>query len=528
MSGTPEVPERLKPIREAAKKDLFFFARHVLKYDWLHERVHGPICALLSNMANKRVMITMPRNYFKSVVATISYPLWRAVNDPNVTILMAMNKADNASAKLRELRQHVENNTTFQALFPEIIPDFAHTQWGDKWATVNRSSQSGTPTFSVTGASGSVISQHYDEIIMDDLVTANKDDMTGTDILPSNQDIEKGIGWYRTSISLLRDTRNGRLIHVGTRWATKDVIEFILRTNEEFARNHYNLRAAEKWPEGPPTFPERYPMDVLREVEQTVGSTIFRLWYLNEPVDPKEIVFALDDGHYYDPALLAARLDALPHYVGVDLAISDRSEADNNAIVVIAVDEANNRYVRQVTYGKFQPMELIDLLFAVNNRYHPRVMGIEAQAYQAFLPKVMSHFMRLRDTPIPIVPIMRGSNEGTDLRVMALQPFLHNRMLFLHRGLTDLIREMQDFRLDRKRRGHDDALSALADAVRLSAQAASVARKERLTAEEIRQNMAEGRRRAYSADAAIEELTKPTSQSIFDAQTAGQRFAYLN
>lgn len=459
--------DNLKHIRALAQKDLFFFAQGILGYEWLNPRVHRPICQRLQDTKKRRVNVTMPRNFYKSVLATISYPLWRAINNPEITILIAMNRIDNASTKLRELQQHVESNSLFRALFPEVIPDFAHVPWGEKRATLRRTLSFGTPTFTVAGAGTKVISQHYDEIIMDDLVTAGKDDVSGGEILPKVQDIDEAINWYRQAIALLRDPREGRILNVGTRWAEKDLVEYILR-NKEFAENNYSIKAAETWPDGPATFPERYPMELLREIESMTGSTIFRLWYLNEPIDPHEIVFNLKEEHFYAPGPVEAKLNALPHYTAVDLSVGATAQSDNTAIVTVAVDENNTRWVRDVKYGKFTPDILIDLLFATYDQYKPRVMGIESVAYQAFLPRVMQHFMRERDCPLPLREIKRGGKVSKQTRILAVQPFLQSGMLMIPNGCRDLETEMRDFRLDAKRSGHDDALDALADAVRLS------------------------------------------------------------
>ena len=516
----------VQKMAELGRKDLFFFCKGILRYDKLDPEIHGPICERLQDLSIKRVNQTMPRNFFKTTVGTIGYGCWRPTLDPNVTILIAMNKMDNAAGKLREVRQQYEHNPILRACYPEIIPDFAHTTWGDRGASVRRTAVSGTPTWTPTGAGGDVISGHWDEIIMDDLATATRDRFSDEDILPSTEDVAKAIGWYRQSVSLLKDPRQGRIMNIGTRWGLKDLVEFILRTSDDFRAHSWELKALDS-PEGHPiesftdaaglrrfrlrgmpTFPAMYPIEVLESILAQTGSTIFSLWYLNEPVDPSELVFALDDGHFYDQAALAAKLDALPHYTAVDLAISDKAGADNTAVVTVAVDAENNRYVRDVRYGRLNPMETIDVLFGVYERYKPRVIGIESVAYQAFLPRVLPHFMKEKDVYLPLRELPRGGAVSKASRIRVLQPFLQARKLFLARGACRALEvEMRDYREDDRRSGHDDALDALADAVRLSERPSApvaVKKRERITPEE----WAKIERDLASVDIAVAEAIK--------------------
>jgi len=527
--GKAATPE-LQRLRDMGLRDLFGFAAGILGYDKLERDVHGPLCEALQNPARTRINATMPRKFYKSTLCTIAYPLWRGVRHPDVTFLLTMNTVDNAKIKLKELQGHVERNPLFRGCYPEVIPDF-NKGWSAESCSLRRSSLKGTPTFSVAGATTRVISRAVDEIVMDDLLTAKPDDSTGDEILPTNDDIQQAIGWYKQSLSLLNDPEHGRLLNVGTRWAQKDLVEYVLRTNERFRANNFEFRAVKgEWgsPDCVATMPRSYPMSALQEIAETAGSTIFRLWYLNEPIDPSELVFDLTGENFYDPTEAEKGwAESLRCYTAVDLAYSDSEKADNTAVVTIGVDSNGIRYVLDVRYGKYNPMTIIEILFGVNERWNPRIIGIESVAAQAMLPRILPHFEAERGERLPVKEIKRGGKASKEYRIVSgLQPFVERGTLKLPRGRAKpLEAEMRDFRMDAKRRGHDDALDALSDAVNLSKTAIlpKPPRERRHITTEA--EWADFYKKFYSVDEAVDALLRDEKRGEWYA--APNEFSYL-
>ena len=482
----PEVPDELKDVRRWADNSLFYFARYVLGYDKLVQRVHEPICQMLQNETLTRVNITMPRKWFKTTLATIAYALWKpCAKRINHTMLIAMNTVENAKPKLREIRQHVESNNRFRAVYPEVIPDFNSTTWGAEHATLRRTGIHGTPTWSIAGATSAVVSGAWDELILDDLLTANENEVVGEEVLPGAKDIVRAIRWFKKSISLLNDPLHGRINNIGTRWGEKDLVQYVLKNNREFAANTYDLRAVDgleiatdkdgffRIVAGKATMPEVYSIEALDLILQQQGSTLFRLWYQNEPIDAAELIFNLDpvDNFFKPNEMLADWEDGLRKYTGVDLAYSDKEKADNTSILTIGVDENQIRYVLDLQYGKFQPMETVERLFGVYERYKPRVIGLPKIAAEVLMAKFMPVFMRMKDQALPIRDMPRGGETTKEQRIIAgIQPWVEQRMLKLARvdRIKPLEVEMRDFRIDRHRSGKRDALDALSDAIELS------------------------------------------------------------
>ena len=128
--------DQLAFMRKQALGDLFFFARTVLGLTFLEAVLHAPLCDFLMNQ-DKRTVVILPRSFLKTSI-TRAYLIWRVLHNPNIRILYVTNSEPNAKKFVHAIKDVFERNILFQLLFPEIIPDFAHTRWSDLSAEVQR------------------------------------------------------------------------------------------------------------------------------------------------------------------------------------------------------------------------------------------------------------------------------------------------------------------------------------------------------------------------------------------------------
>ena len=79
----------LDKLRETGKKSLFFLARAILGFHDLDAKIHLPICSELQNYKkHPKTIIVLPRDWFKSTLGSIAYPVWRVINNPNIRALI--------------------------------------------------------------------------------------------------------------------------------------------------------------------------------------------------------------------------------------------------------------------------------------------------------------------------------------------------------------------------------------------------------------------------------------------------------
>ena len=267
-------------LREEAKKSLFFLARAIVGFSDLDPLIHKPVCDTIQDYEhNPRVTVELPRTWFKSSICSIAYPIWRAINNPNVRILIAQNIYTNATKKMQAIKGVFDKNALFRTLFFDVLPT-KDCRWSTECLEVKRSMPHPEGTFEAVGVGTTATSRHYDVIIEDDTIAPKKDDLTGIVQQPTQMDIERAIGWHNLCHPMLLHPTKSQIIVVGTRWAERDLLGFIYSKFAEYVR--IKKAACEKDGEaatleegGKPTWPDRFGADVLDAIARQEGPYMF-------------------------------------------------------------------------------------------------------------------------------------------------------------------------------------------------------------------------------------------------------------
>ncbi len=269
-----------KVIQELAakgRKSLFFLTKAILGFDKFSVEIHKPLCDLIQDYEkNTRNCLILPRGWYKSTMATIAYPIWRAINNPESRGLIVQNTYTNACGKLGAIKQIFETNELFKLLYPEILPTRDHT-WAKDAATVNRHGAYPEATWEAAGTGTQKTGQHYDYIIEDDTVSPDKDNLTGAMLQPTQAEIEKAIGWFRLATPLLIEPVDSQRIVVGTRWAENDLLGFIIDNHPEYNILTRAVRETDGRPDpaGEIQWSKRFGESVLKALEVDLGPYCF-------------------------------------------------------------------------------------------------------------------------------------------------------------------------------------------------------------------------------------------------------------
>ena len=258
--------------------------------------IHQYYCFFMQK-ASSRKQIEMPRGFLKTCIASIAYPIWitlpRKEADefpiginpkdhfynlgPNLRILIASYVVANSMKMISLIRRTYERNTMLRLLFPEVIPDnFQKVKWSDTEACIKRDRDFTECTFEAGGIGGSTTSRHYDLIIEDDLIYACKDDFSGRELQPNQEDIDKAVGWHKLAMSLLVPGNHTKIYNVGTRWAKHDLIDFI-RTNEPEYEIFQRAATVDRTftSHSEPTWKEMYDLKKLDQIRHSQGPFLF-------------------------------------------------------------------------------------------------------------------------------------------------------------------------------------------------------------------------------------------------------------
>jgi len=449
---SPEVIQKLKTV---ALNDFFFFSKVVLNYRDLSPTLHGDICHFLMNLKKGVALLNIPRGFYKSTLATICYPLWRAVRDPDIRILVESKSERLASDSINEIRGRVQTAELFQLLFPERLPNFKskEARWSSKAASLRRPREWKEATFEAAGAGTRVIGRHYHLIIEDDPIYPEFDQMTGMQSVPSDEDVQKAIGWHELRLPLMIPPATERLtLCVGTRWKKYDFIDYIKRTTPDLLA--FERPAIEN---GKAIFPEQMSLERLSTLRASMSRYTWASQYMNSPVADADIVFRESWIKEFDRAP-----NGLRKVMTVDPAISMRENACDSAIVVVGVAPNGRRYVLDTWNKHVNVTALVDQIFSMVKKNldgeKTRLVGVEVVAYQAALEQILREEMHKRDYYFTVVQLKpKTVDHHKDHRIQALVPYFENGAIFLRKGQVELRQQLVDYPAPKK-----DLVDALA------------------------------------------------------------------
>ena len=221
LEGLADRVEGLKGDDRAAYDDLEFFSRYVIGWDNPRYKVNSPflkkIYETLQHSPDDDLLILGPRGSAKSSAISVTYTAWRIGRNPLVLFLLAFASAEKQGfAFSRQLQQIITGNPRFSKIFGELKPP-ATEKWTESEFIVKRPTPpSGLkdPTVAIVGLGSNVPSKRSDEIIVDDIVTAEN---AYSPILRAKVE--------RFVIQTLFPTcvPTGRKIIVGSRWDPRDL-----------------------------------------------------------------------------------------------------------------------------------------------------------------------------------------------------------------------------------------------------------------------------------------------------------------
>lgn len=452
-------PEDLrKDLAELGKSDLFFFAQGVLGYKDMTVGCHGPLCSFIQSNTAQFKMMLMPRDHFKTSVVTIAGNMQKAVRDSERRILIANESATNAERFLRAIRQHAENNKIFRALYGKSIPkDVRKARWNDQELDFAREGSYPEPTFDTIGMTGASTSRHFTDICIDDPISE--------EAVKSDKVMQDTINRLSSFTDLLVKPKDDQIWLVGTRWAYWDVYSWFLKTFGsqvgQFVRSVVE--------DGEIIFPELISPEILALKRQALGEYRFSCTQMNNPRNADAQDLNVADLRWWkwlgDDAvelvdeqgkqLRVVRLDQMDITVTFDPAPAETITSDRNAIVTCGITPWDEVVVLDVFAKRCTPLEAMEHLFWLRQRFAPRAFGIEGVAYQ----KAFKYFLKAEcDRRGVWMRVEELKAQGKkEVRIRGLQPVMATHRLYILPTQHQLRNEMSEFPLGE----HDDALDAL-------------------------------------------------------------------
>lgn len=280
------------------------------------------------------LIISMPPRHGKTVAVSKLFPAWFLAEHPDYRVILASYGMTLAQKNSRFSR-NIINGAAFKQLYPHI--ELAHdSKAADAWDLLGHEGG-----MDAVGVSAGVTGKGGHLIIIDDPVKSREE-------AESEKYREKTWDWYTDDIYSRREP-GGAIVVIMTRWHQDDLAGRLIR-NEPDKWRLLNIPAIAEANDpmgrniGEALWPERFPINVLRDIEGTMGDYSFSALYQQRPVPAEGGIFKRAWFH---------RVSHTPEIVHTvrywDLAMSSKETADYTVGVKIGQAQDGHYYILDVT-----------------------------------------------------------------------------------------------------------------------------------------------------------------------------------
>jgi predicted phage terminase large subunit-like protein len=452
-----------------------------------------------------RRLILMPRGHLKSTINTTLYTLWRLYRNPELRIFVGCNKQTLSFSFIRELRQWFENEELQKTVWnnrPHIsgnlVPDLnTRTRqrnrnaatgddtdtvdrkliWNNTALQVNRESYFKEPSIFAGSVGTSATGQHYDLIILDDLI-----DFKNTE---SELRKERTEEWIQDIESILNpvqlklcpggftDTVGGEMVISGTRYAVDDYYGFLLERLDELQyvshvrnifKNGIDNSAGYLWH-------EKYNDMIINALRARTTPRRFSSQYLNTVYEKDISLFDLSRVEVIDRNAVSYRGNTVMVSIGnhteivnpivvIDPAFSTGKAGDDCAIIVGCKLQDGRTVLLDAACDRMEAKEVVKTTMEFCDRFCTLRVFHEANGVGLLVPELFkSKDTQVRGRLLVINSHYEQRPKEAKIQGVLEMPFALGNFVFAeHIWLNELIqKQIKNYPAVR----HDDFLDAL-------------------------------------------------------------------
>ena len=286
-----------------------------------------------------RMCVSQPPRTAKSSLITLSYPFWLVLNNPDSNIVIVNNTqtlAENFGIRLRQLFIDYEELLKLNNI---KLSDTKHSNSFFMFENLDGKLYDGS--IKLMGTGGTLTGQNVDILICDDLIKGFSD--TTPTLL------DKKIEWFK-SIILQRLEPHSKLIILGTRWASNDIIGYLYENNRDDYK-FVTLKALNS-DETDCIWNNRYNVDFFKDRREEMGERLFDALYQQKPLDTTGDFFNIEKIIFngQDTNNIKGKVRSW------DLAYSDESKGNKNDYTASCLMKRtiDDYYIiTEITYGQY-------------------------------------------------------------------------------------------------------------------------------------------------------------------------------
>jgi predicted phage terminase large subunit-like protein len=386
-----------------------------------------------------RLMIFMPPRHGKSTLATQFFPGWYVGRHPDRFVITASYGQELADDFGRRVRNLV-SDPLHQAIFPACCVS-------QDSSSVHRFSTTAGGSYYAVGRGGPITGRGADLLIIDDPLKDREEAQSET--------IRRSLHEWYSHVAYTRLQPGAAIVLIETRWHEADLAGWLLREHADERWDVVCLPAIAEVDEefrkaGEALWPERFPLPVLQQIRQSIGSAAWASLYQQRPSAAEGAIFRREWWQ---------RFAAAPEFTRViqswDTAF--KSGRENDFSVCSTWGEAENGfYLLHVLRARVEFPELKRRLVELAREWNPNAILVEDAA------SGQSLVQELRSTALPILPVKVDGDKVA--RAAAVTPLLEAGKVFVPESapwLSDYIDELAAFPTG----AHDDAVDSTTQAL---------------------------------------------------------------
>ena len=335
-----------------------------------------------------------PRDHGKSTLYAFVLPLWEMVRHPEIRILIVSKTLDLASRFITTLREEIETNHKIHALYGGLRPEKPRA-WNRYSLFLERERNVREPTVLAMPVLGSCAGLRADLIIADDIIDS--------EICFFRTQRDRVHRWFLSELTPVLEAE-GRMLVVGTRKHHDDLYSRLMNNP---AYRHRIDRAILDESRQRVLMPERWSYERLVADREEIGTVHFNREKQNQVIDESTVLFRrewLEGCLDLEQVLGQVPAPSLSVVQGIDLAsVSDphhalEKDTDYSVVVTLGIEaDGRLRVVDLWMERGLSPDALLSALIQQGNRYRPRLIVIEANAFQHW---VEQEFRDRSDLPV--------------------------------------------------------------------------------------------------------------------------------
>ena len=400
-----------------------------------------------------RLIVSMPPRHGKSMLVSEFFPAWYLGRNPDKSIITSSYAAELAEDFGRKVRNQLLGEE-WRKTFPSAHIDPSST-------SSSRFGLREGGSYYAVGVGGATTGRGAHVFLIDDPVKDREQ--------AESETIRRKVkDWYR-SVAYTRLMPHGAVIIVMTRWHEDDLAGWCLAEQEHENWDLLSLPAIAEGGDvlgrkaGDALWPDRYPLERLEEIRQTVGPREWTALYQQRPAPDEGAYFKRDWFQTYDT--LPPHLN---YYGASDYAVT-ADGGDYTVHVVCGVDSDDNVYLVDLWRGQTDALEWINAWAQMVRVYRPQIWAEES----GVILKSLDPIIRKRMAEDRLYGTYRqqfSSAADKPTRARSLQARMQMGKVFFPAPsrvawMADLLAEMLSFPAGK----HDDQVDALALCGRLLA-----------------------------------------------------------